>query len=378
MNLSKLPLRHTDYAGRITLLQQSRLFSGNVRAGFHLSGSNSLLELALAVNEPIENLIGFMPVPLGLATNFRVNGKDILLPLATEESGVVSGCSKAAGLCWPEGFDVTGNVRSTMLGQILFAEFKTCEHSHAALTQLQEGARRIAHETVNSLMSHERSDLLSVVTNRMKNGQTEIVVNLLWDTGESMGAGRVTKLTEKIGHQLGKLTGEHPTACICSNTNAGWRTLARARWQLNRIGGADTARKILAMQRWAVEDPNRRYTHVKGILNAMEGVALATGQDTRALSTAAVAHSAGNSPLTSYEIADTYLVGTLAVNIPVGIRGGATENPFAKMCFELMRTESAQELAQAIGAAGLAANFAALYCLVNEGISTGHERIKPR
>jgi len=381
MALSNLPLRQMDYLGRINLLRQAGLLTGDLEQGFLLSGDLTQLEVGQLLAPTIENCIGVMPVPVGLATNFVINGQEVLVPIATEERGIIAGCSKAAKLCRPAGFEVSGSSASTMTGQILFSGYVSVDEAIQALDRLKQNAEQLLSKCFHELPSGQRLKLINQTCNLVPHHGArshKIVVNLIFETGESMGAGQVTRQAERAAKALQRLAGWRSNAAICSNMDAGWLMTAKAFWPLDLIN-LGTAHQIIDLQEWAEQDPKRTPTHNKGILNAMECVALATGQDFRAVGAAAWAYAhKGNflRPLTEYRIIGQRLEGKLVVRIPVGVCGGATEGTFAKAYRQLTEATTAKDLADRIAVAGLAANFGALHCLAKEGISVGHARTK--
>ncbi len=341
----------------------------------------------------IENAVGAFPVPLGIATNFVVNGEERLVAMATEERSVVAAASYAAKLCRDTGGFTVEVGPNVARGQILFVSSSfgdgrddeitlQCRRIAEALDR-EERARRPSH------CSLAADPFAHSVGARWLDGGVGrphmLVVDFQMDVADAMGANVVTRFGEKLAARLRSLLGLRRTAVICSNDLAylnGSAVKATATWPVAAVGER-IAETVVRLQRWAESDGFRAVTHNKGVMNGVSAVALATGQDVRAIEAAAhaaAAHEAmpyaQSKPLTKYALVGNGLVGTLALRVPLGTVGGATAHPMAAWCRRLMGIENARDLAATIAAAGLAQNFAALRTLADEGIPEAHERLK--
>jgi hydroxymethylglutaryl-CoA reductase len=329
-----------------------------------------------------ENVIGAFPVPLGIATHFVINGEPRLIPMATEERSVIAAASKAAKLCL-DGFKVSIlPTISLSHAQILYADILRPEAVYELLNNGKTNARLLNMLRKRLRQMDKYGGGLRKLTPKLLptlTGRHQVVIDLSIDTGEAMGANVVTKMAEAAGHYLRRVIGASPTAVICSNHESGWNVFAQAEW--TNIQPAQL-KKILAICEWAWNDQNRACTHNKGIMNAVTAIALATGQDTRAIE--ASCHSGASrdgmyKPFSSFLVNnDTGLHGRLFLRLPVGTIGGATSHPMAVLCRKIMGVNTSAELACVMAAAGLAQNFGALRALADEGIPESHRRLAMR
>jgi len=387
---SDLPLRGLDPRRR-----QDAIAAAGIIAAEDLSlfQENTLLDWAEKYGSLIENAIGAVPVPLGLAGNFIVNGQDRLIAMATEERSVVAAASKAAKLCRPLGFSAVC-VRTGSVAQILYAGLEQPEAAAVAVEErlgLIRAEIRAKHDT----MAKRGGGLREIWTRMIPGARGRLLlVELSLDPDEAMGANAVTRMAEKVAELLEPVIGRRRTAAICDNRRSGWRVRASAVWP-NACFADGLAERILDLQAWAEGDPCRAVTHNKGIMNGVIAVALATGQDTRAIEAANHAHAvrAGDCrPLSAFgRDRNGDLWGKIDLLLPVGTVGGATGHPVAACCRRLMGVGAIEDagadparrfglnnagvLAQIIGAVGLAQNFAALRSLADEGLPAGHSRL---
>ncbi|HSD12264.1 MAG TPA: 3-hydroxy-3-methylglutaryl-CoA reductase [Patescibacteria group bacterium] len=336
-------------------------------------------ELAATFDGMIENAIGAFPVPLGLATNFVVNGAPRLVAMATEERSVIAAASKAAKLCMPNGGITVTAGRPRTKAQILYARLDDPPEVLRKLRERRAVIEDLLRSECNPTRKHGGD--LRVEEPRFVPGErdTLIIVEIAVDTADAMGANVVTRIAERAAERLLRLfTGVRPTAVICCNDDAGFPVTAEASFDVvspdERL-----ARRVLDVQVWAEHDPSRAVTHNKGIMNAVSAVALATGQDTRAIEAcvhASAARGGQYRPLTTF-VAEgaTRVRGKLSLTLPIGTVGGATSHPTAAFCRKVMGVADASDLAGIMAAAGLAQNFAALLALANEGIPGSHARL---
>ncbi len=325
-----------------------------------------------------ENVIGVLGIPVGVAANLRVNGRDVLVPMATEEASVVAAASNGARMARP-----LGGFHTTSTGPIMQAQLQLVDVADAAAARL-----RIleAREELMALASAQdpklvelgggvRDLLVRIIVTRQG---SYVVAHLVVDVRDAMGANAVNTMAEAIAEPIAKIAGGRAVLRIL--TNKADLRLARARTVLDAdtLGGAQVMDDMVHAAALAEADPYRAATHNKGIMNGISAVVLATGNDTRAVE--AGAHSHAVSPAGRYTSLSTFekndegnLVATLELPIPVGLVGGATKtHPAARAAVAITEAKSATELAEIIVAVGLAQNIAALRVLASEGVQRGH------
>jgi len=368
----KASLRHLTPDRR-----SSRIMSEPQNAAFSSLQRQTLMDHAELCDGLIENSVGTVPVPLGVATNFVINGRERLVAMATEERSVVAAASKGAKLCRPAGFSVEVS-RPLTFAQILYSGLespkKTAADVEADAANILDELRR--HDP---LVKHG-GGLVAIWTKITPSERGPLlIVELSMVACEAMGANIATRFAEMAATRLEPITGRRRTAAICDNRRSGWRVRAEAVWSGPGIDGGVIG-GILDLQAWAEADVCRAVTHNKGVMNGVTAVALAAGQDTRAIEAANHAAAAGDGkyrPLTGYRREGTGGVrGEINLLLPIGVVGGATSLPLAAQCRRLMDADSAAELAEVIGAVGLAQNFAALRALADEGLPAGHRRLE--
>jgi degradative hydroxymethylglutaryl-CoA reductase len=334
----------------------------------------------------VENAIARFLIPIGLATNFIIDGKEVLIPMATDESGSIAGASLAAKLARPSGGFVTTCEPNICSGQIFF--ISSGPDSLTRLLNLSDSIRRIPNEAMPGMTT--RTGGTDSITLRQVDTDSGslVVVELHVRVGDSMGANTVTVACETIRTFVRSELNLEPLMGIVTNLAKKRMVTAAARWRIADIGlddydGFDIANRIILAARFAALDPNRGATHRKGIMNGISAVVLATGNDTRAVEAAVHSFAAlpeANPALTSYRIEDnSVLVGEIAIPVPIGTVGGSiNRNADSAIVRKLMKVETADELARTIAAVGLAQNFAALRALVTQGITAGHIKIHSR
>jgi len=328
----------------------------------------------------IENAIGAFPIPLGIATNFIINGKERLVTMAIEEPSVIAGASNAARIARPHGGFEASDVASTMLGQVQLVDLEDPDAAVDALQASQEDILVMANEQdpvlVNAGGGARRIDVFKINTNL----GTMIDVHLIVDCLDAMGANIVNTMVEKVAPLLETITSGRSLLRIVSNLAVHRIARARAVFDKELLGGSDVVGNIIEAAEFANNDMFRATTHNKGIMNGVSAVVRATGNDTRAVEAGAHAYAAWNhpyQPLTRYQADDGgNLVGEIEIPVAVGTIGGAIKShPIAQLCLKIMEIESARDLSQTIAAVGLAQNLAALRALVSEGIQKGHMKL---
>ena len=334
------------------------------------------------VDKLIENAIGTIQIPVGVATNFCIDGCDVLVPMATEENSIVAAASYAAKLARDGGGFYTQVSEQLMIGQIQLINV----HNHAQVQKIIEGHKKellaLANQAVPSLKNKKKGALDLNVRNLQTQNGTMVIVHVLVDTCDAMGANIVNKMVEALAPELERITGARCLLKIVSNLAIHRLVSARAIWKKELLG-SEVIEDILLADAFARADMYRGVTHNKGIMNGIDAVALATGNDFRALEAGVHGFAAlDNSykPLTNYYKSESGdLVGEITLPIAVGIVGGATQiNPGARVCLKILGVKSASELARIMAAVGLAQNFAALHALVTTGIQTGYTKCRVR
>lgn len=324
-----------------------------------------------------ENVIGVMSVPLGLATNLTVDGQDVLAPLATEESSVVAAVCNGARACRDSGGITTEADDPCMIAQVQVVGLQDLPAAQALVASRAEEIAELCNVCDPMLVSLGGGfrDL------EVRIAGPFLVVHLIVDVRDAMGANAVNTMAEKIAPWLEELTGGTVGLKILSNLADRRLVRARAIWPASVIG-PDTVDGIISAWAFADADPYRAATHNKGIMNGISAVGLATGNDTRALEAGAHAFAAqdGYGPLTRYsKTPEGDLLGEIELPMPVGIVGGATRaHPTAQAALAIMGATNADRLGRVMAAVGLVQNFSALRALATEGIQRGHMSLHAR
>ncbi|WP_300496323.1 hydroxymethylglutaryl-CoA reductase, degradative [Marinobacter sp.] len=333
---------------------------------------------ASVVDSMIENAVGTMNIPLGVATNMIVDGEDVLIPMATEESSVVAAVCNAARQCRDSGGFTTSLSGSLMIAQVQLIDVSNPEFARLQILENKERIRDVCDQTDPVLLKHGGGyrDLEVRVLEGGRNGPM-VITHLIVDTRDAMGANAVNSMAEAVAPLIAEWTGGKTYLRILSNLADRRLARARATWSLDAIGGESVREGILSAFDFADIDPYRAATHNKGVMNGVSSVVLATGNDTRAVEAGAHAYAARSGQyrsLTRWEIdQDGNLTGMIEMPMAVGLIGGATKShPTARIALEIMNTTTAEKLARVIAAVGLAQNFSALKALATTGIQKGH------
>lgn len=335
------------------------------------------------VDRMVENVIGTMPVPLGIAMNFLVNGRDYLVPMAIEEPSVIAAASNAAKMARDRGGFTTSSTGPVMRGLVHVTGIPDPHGARLAVLGARDAiiAQANAVDPVLVKFGGGCKDVEAYVHDT-PHGPI-LVVHLIVDCRDAMGANAVNTMAETVAPYVEKVTGGRVYLRIISNLADRRLMRARAVFAKEAIGGAEVVDGIVKAYEFALVDPYRAATHNKGIMNGISAVTLATGNDTRAIEAGAHAYAAASGayrPLTAYEKnADGDLVGTIELPLAVGLVGGATaSHPTAKANVKVLGVKTASELGEVMAAVGLAQNFAALRALATEGIQRGHMQLHSR
>ncbi|MDI6917280.1 MAG: hydroxymethylglutaryl-CoA reductase, degradative [Thermoplasmatales archaeon] len=330
------------------------------------------------VDRMIENAVGVMSVPLGVAVNFLINGKDYLIPMAVEETSVIAAASNAAKIARAKGGFKTGSTEPVMIGQIQLVNSKNSEKAKKLILENKEKILEMANEKDPMLVKFgggARDINVRILDNGM------VVTHLLVDVRDAMGANAVNTMCEAVAPFIEKITDGRVYLRILSNLAIHRISRATAVFPKD-IVGEEVVDGIMQAYLFAKHDPYRCATHNKGIMNGVDAVVIASGNDFRAVESGAHAYASlnGYSPLTKYEKnKDGDIVGSIELPTPVGLIGGATKvHPTAKICIKILGVKTARELGEIIAAVGLAQNFAALKALASEGIQKGHMGLHAR
>ncbi|KYH36080.1 MAG: 3-hydroxy-3-methylglutaryl-CoA reductase [Candidatus Hecatellales archaeon B24] len=369
----KLPLEE-----RLKIVGEFAGLTGDELALLKAEGS---LPLQLA-ERMIENVVGFMPLPLGIAVNFLVNGKPYMVPMALEEPSVVAAASHAAKLAAARGGFQAETSDPIMIGQIQVVGVKEPLKAGRNVMAEKEAILDLAN-SVDPMLVKLGGGARSLNVKVLPSFRgSMLVVELYVDCRDAMGANAVNSMAEAVAPLIERLVEGRVRLRIISNLAD--RRLAKARVVMGKEAvGEDVIEGVLDAYAFAVSDPYRAATHNKGIMNGIVAVALATGNDTRALEAGAHAYAARKGqyqPLTRWEKdGEGNLVGSIELPLAVGTVGGATaSHPIARICRKILGVKTARELAEVMAAVGLAQNFAALRALATEGIQRGHMELHAR
>ena len=330
----------------------------------------------------VENVVGVHGLPLGVAVNFRINGRDVVVPMAVEESSVVAAASHAAKLVREHGKLEAHTDDPVMVGQIQVVGVADGAAAQGRILEARERILRIANEQDPVL--HEMGGGARDIEVRLLETRRGpmVIVHLLVDVRDAMGANAVNTMVEALAPEVEALAGGKVSLRILSNLAD--RRLARAvvevapeAFAAHDRNGEEVAEGIVNASAFADADPYRAATHNKGIMNGIDALMIATGNDWRAIEAGAHAYAARSGqyrPLSTWTRTESgTLRGEIELPLAVGIIGGATRvHPMAKLSLKILRVRNARELAEIGAAVGLVQNLAALRSLVAEGIQKGH------
>jgi len=347
----------------------------------HLKNATGGIDFEHA-DKMIENAIGTFSLPLGIATNFKINNKDYLVPMVIEEPSVIAAASKAAKIARVHGgftAKVDGNIS---IGQIQVLDVNIQESTSAinsnskeiielansaskTLPKLGKGAKEVSCKEIETASS------------------SMLIVELMIDVGDAMGANVTNTMCETIAPLIEKITGGKTLLRILSNYSTKRMVSVSGTFDKEAVGGEQVVNDMISAFEFADNDIYRAVTHNKGVMNGTISVANATGQDSRAIEAAAHAyasHTGKYRSLTKWGKDDLgNLVGTFEIPLSVGIVGGVTnDHPIAKICTKILQLTNVQDLACIMASTGLAQNFAAMRALVTEGIQKGHMKLHAR
>ena len=368
-------------AERIEKLAQAGLLS---EEGLQTLRDNETLPLSLA-NEMVENVLGTLALPFGLAPGFQIDGKEVQVPMVTEEPSVIAAASYAAGLIKRSGGFQTQVHKRQMIGQVALYDVSNKEKAIQAITGAKEDLLQLANQAYPSIVkrgggardlwTEEKGDFL--------------ICYLSVDPKEAMGANMLNTMLEALVDPLEDLSGGQGLMAILSNLATDALVTARCKIDYRFLSrdpkeAAEIAQKMTLASQLAAVDPYRAATHNKGIFNGIDAVVLATGNDWRAIEAGGhtyASHTGQAQGLSSWihHPEQQVLEGQLTLPMPIATKGGSIGlNPSVQVAHELLENPDAQTLARIIVSVGLAQNFAALKALVSTGIQHGHMKLQAK
>jgi hydroxymethylglutaryl-CoA reductase len=360
----------------LTAEEQSAILGNN---GLSLEGADHM----------IENVLGIYGLPLAVALNFIVNGRDVLVPMVVEEPSIVAGASFMARLARPSGGFFAHTTPPEMIGQIQVLDLPNPEIARMRVLEAEEELLAEA-ATIDPVLQRLGGGPRALEVRLIDASAIGpfLVVHLIYDVRDAMGANAVNTACERLAGKIEQITGGRAHLRILSNLAD--RRLARAHCTIRldqlafgEFSAEEVRDGIIEAWAFAAADPYRAATHNKGILNGVDAVVVATGNDWRAIEAGAHAYAARHGRYTSLSSwgkdAQGNLTGTLEMPLAVGVVGGATKvHPTARAALKILGVQNAQELAEVIVSVGLAQNLAALRALATEGIQRGHMNLHAR
>lgn len=337
----------------------------------------------------VENVIGVFSLPMGLGLNFLINGKDYIVPMVVEEPSIIAAVSSAAKLARANGGFVSESTDPILIGQIQVVDVEHASKAQHSLLQKKEEILNLANSLHPKMVARGggAKDLEVIIRPSSQNGDM-VIVHLMVDTRDAMGANLVNSMCEGVASLIEKISGGKVYLRILSNLSD--RSMVQARCVIptkllegKGFSGEDVRDGVILAGEFARVDPYRAATHNKGIMNGIDPIAIATGNDWRAIEAAAHAYAGRGKSYTSLtkwiKNQKGDLEGSIRIPIKVGIVGGPLEsNPTVRVAHHILGITSARELAEVMGAVGLAQNFSALRALATEGIQRGHMTLHAR
>ncbi|MEM6960443.1 MAG: hydroxymethylglutaryl-CoA reductase, degradative [Myxococcota bacterium] len=328
-----------------------------------------------------ENVVATHGLPLAIALNFRVNHRDCLVPMAVEEPSVVAAASHAAKLVRMTGGFTGEATRPVMTTQVQLDEVPEPQHAEERLLEVREALIDCANRAIPRMVQRG-GGCHDLEVRVLDHDEGLVVVHFYVDVGDAMGANVVDSVAEAVAPEVQLRIGGRIGLRILSNLPVRRTVKVRAEVSIDAVGGADLAKGIERASLFAEKDPYRAVTHNKGVMNGVDAVAVALGQDWRSIEAGAhawAAMSGAYRPIATWRCVEGTLVGVLEMPMAAGTIGGSTRvHRGVRAAFELLRPADAKELALVMASAGLASNLAALKALAGEGIQRGHMRLHRR
>lgn len=326
----------------------------------------------------IENVIGYFQLPLGVATNFCIDGRDYVIPLAVEETSIIAALSKTAKWIRQQGDITTSVTGNCIIGQIQLAKVHDFAKFAAIIAENKLFLIEKSNEDVAGNMVRRGGGVIDLTVRKLprEDGKDMAVIHLTMDSCDAMGANIINQVLEYLKDPIENLTGEKVTMCILSNLND--QKLTTAKVTINNVEQT-LGERLQEASIFAETDPYRAATHNKGVMNGIDPVLIATGNDWRAVEAgvhAFAARSGRYQAITRWRFQKGTLTGELTAPIIVGTVGGVTSlHPTANLCLRMMGIESANQLSSVIAAVGLVQNLGAMRALCTEGIIQGHMKL---
>ena len=347
----------------------------------HLKNATGGIDFEHA-DKMIENAIGTFSLPLGIATNFKINNKDYLIPMVIEEPSVIAAASKAAKIARVHGGFIATVEGNISIGQVQVLDVNI-QKSISAINSNSNEIIELANSASKTLPKLGKGAKQIHCKEIKTSTSSMLIVELMIDVGDAMGANVTNTMCETVAPLIEKITGGKTLLRILSNYSTKRMVSVSGTFDKEAVGGEQVVNDIISAFEFADNDVYRAVTHNKGVMNGTISVANATGQDSRAIEAAAHAYASSTGKyrsLTKWEKDNSgNLVGKFEIPLSVGIVGGVTNNhPIAKICTKILKLANVQDLACIMAATGLAQNFAAMRALVTEGIQKGHMKLHAR
>jgi hydroxymethylglutaryl-CoA reductase len=372
---------------RLEILKERNLISAE---DFKALANGQSTITADEADKMVENVIGVLTLPIGLGLNFLINGKDYIVPMVVEEPSIIAAVSSAAKIVRQCGGFKSKSTEPILIGQVQVVGIEHPSHAKKAILQEKEEIINLANSLHPNMVARGGGvkDVEVVIHPSASYRGDMLIVHLLVDTRDAMGANLVNSMCEGVASLIEKISGGEVFLRILSNLSD--RSLVRAECAIpvkylagKGYSGEDVRDGIILANEFASADTYRATTHNKGIMNGIDAVALATGNDWRAIESAVHTYAARGKAYTSltkwYKNDHGNLVGEIKLPIKVGIVGGPLEsNPAVGILLRILNVSSARELAEVMGAVGLAQNFSAIKALSTEGIQQGHMTLHAR
>ena len=339
---------------------------------------NGCVQDAFLADKLIENVIGYFQLPLGVATNFCIDGKDYVIPLAVEETSIIAALSKTAKWIRNHGEITTSVEGNCIIGQIQLAKVVDFTRFSEIIAENKQFLIEKANEDIAGSMVRRGGGVMDLSVRKLlrDDGHDMAVIHLMMDSRDAMGANIINQVLEYLKEPIENLTGEKVTMCILSNLND--QKLTSAKVTIRDIDPI-LGNRLEEASLFAETDPYRAATHNKGVMNGIDPVLIATGNDWRAVEAGVHAYAARSGryqAITRWRYTDNVLTGELEAPIIVGTVGGVTSlHPTAKMCLQMMGIDSANKLSRIIAAVGLVQNLGAIRALCTDGIIQGHMKL---
>jgi hydroxymethylglutaryl-CoA reductase len=335
------------------------------------------------INTLIENVVGSYQLPLGIACNFKINQKDYLIPMVLEEPSVVAAASNSAKFTRNHGGFFSNKVESIMISQIQITQIKNIDLAKKSLLENKDEILKLANEQDPILKQLGGGAVNLEIREISTRKEKMIIIHLLINVLDAMGANVANTMAEAVSPYIEELCDGKIYLRIVSNLATKRIARSKATFDKELLGGDKVVEGIMNAYEFALADPYRATTHNKGIMNGIIALALATGNDTRAIEAGAHAYASITGkylPLTKFDIdSNGNLLGQIELPLAFGIIGGMTKiHPMARLALKILNVKSAEELSQVAAAVGLAQNVAALRALASEGIQKGHMTLHSR